>query len=143
MAGEEKTLKQIQAARSVVRDAMDLLETFSLRQDRNAESRFIYAAMTITRRRLEEVQSGLTDAQYRAHMSLENTAVVSKDLFEDVRLFRTIGPAQLSSLLKNRQLHRILQDLAEDKKGLGEPDQQNRDAKERGGNAETFEREAE
>ena len=118
MGGEAKTLKQIEAARSVIRDAMDLLETFCPRQDRKAEARFVYAAMTVTRRRLEEVSSELRDAHYRAHMSPENTATVSKDLFESVRLFRAIGPARLSNLLANRRLHRSLQDLDEGKQDL-------------------------
>jgi hypothetical protein len=111
MSGEEKTLKQVEAARSIIQDAMELLETFSPRQSRETEARFVYAAMTFTRRRLQEVHSGLNDACYRATMSPENTTIVSKELFEDVRLFRAIGPAQLSNLLKNRRLHRSLQEL--------------------------------
>lgn len=79
-----------------------------------------YAAMTITRRRLEEVHSELTSALYRATISPKNTTIVSKELFEYVRLFRAIGPAQLSSLLKNRRLHRSLQELDEAKQDLRE-----------------------
>jgi hypothetical protein len=116
MSGEVKTLKQIEAARSVMHDVSELLKTFSPRwDDRETEARFVYAAMTYTRRRLEEVQSALTAARYQAEMSPENTTIVSKELFEDVRLFRAIGPAQLSSLLKNRQLHHALQELDEAK----------------------------
>jgi hypothetical protein len=112
MSGEAKTLKQVEAAQSVIRDAMDLLETFSPRHDnRETEARFVYAAMTYTRRKLEDVHSQLRDAYYRATMTAENTTIVSKDLFEDVRMFRAIGPAQLSSLLKNRRLHRALREL--------------------------------
>jgi hypothetical protein len=116
MGGEEKTLKQVEAARSVISDAMELLETFSPRQDRTAEARFVYAAMTFTRTRLEEVHSELSSALYRATMSPENSTIVSRELFEDVRLFRAIGPAQLSNLLKNRRLHRALQELDEGKR---------------------------
>ena len=116
MSGEVKTLKQLEAAQSVIEDALELLKTFSPRQDdRKTEARFVYAAMTFTRVRLEEVHSELRSALYRATMSPENTAIVSKELFEDVRLFRTIGPAQLSGLLKNRRLHRALQELDEAK----------------------------
>jgi hypothetical protein len=115
MSGETKTHKQVEAARSVIKDAMELLETFSPRQDRTAEARFVYAAMTFTRTRLEEVHSELGSALYRATMSPQNTTIVSKELFEDVRQFRAIGPAQLSSLLKNRRLQRALQELEEGK----------------------------
>jgi hypothetical protein len=59
-------------------------------------------------------------ASYRAHVPPENTTIVAKELFEDVRQFRAIGPAQLSSLLKNRQLRRTLQELDEGKRGLSE-----------------------
>jgi hypothetical protein len=111
MSGEVKTLKQLEAAQSVIEDALELLKTFSPRQDRKTEDRFVYAAMTVTRVRLQEVDSELNSAHYRATMSPANTAIVSKELFEDVRLFRAIGPAQLASLLKNRQLHRALQEL--------------------------------
>ena len=111
MSGELKTLKQIEAAQSVIRDAMEILETFYPRQDRKAEARFVWAAMTVTRRRLNEVSSELSDAHYRAHLSPENNTIVSKALLEDVTLFRAMGPAQLSSLLKNRLLHRALQEI--------------------------------
>jgi hypothetical protein len=98
MSGEVKTLKQIEAARSVLHDAMELLESFSPRHDnRDTEARFVYAAMTYTRRRLEEVQSALTAARYQAEMSPENTTA--------------IGSTKLSSLLKNRKRHRALQEL--------------------------------
>ena len=59
MSGEAKTLKQIEAAESVVTDAMELLDTYSPRQDSRVETRLVYAAMTITRMRLREVQSEL------------------------------------------------------------------------------------
>lgn len=115
MGSEEKTLKQVEAARSVISDAMELLKTFSPRQDRTAEARFVYASMSFARTRLEEIHSELISALYRATMSPASTTIVSKELFENVRLFRAIGPAQLSSLLKNRQLHRALQELEEAK----------------------------
>jgi hypothetical protein len=121
MSGEAKTLKQVEAAQSVIEDVLALLETFSPRwADRETENRFVEAAMAITRRRLQEVHSELASAFHRARMSPENTTIVSKELFEDVRLFRAIGPAQLSSLLKNRRLRRSLQELDEAKQDLSE-----------------------
>lgn len=115
MSGEAKTLKQIEAAQSVIRDAMELIATFSPHwDDRETEARFVYVAMTFTLRRLKDVHSELSAACYRATMSPENTTMVSKELFEVVRLFRAIGPTQLSGLLKSRQRHRALQrELAE------------------------------
>jgi hypothetical protein len=115
MSCETKTLKQIEAARSVVRDTIELLDTYLPRENREDGARFVYAAMTITRRRLEEVDSELYHAHHRATESPENTTIVSKEAFEDVRAFRAIGPARLSSLLKNRKLHRSLQKLEEAK----------------------------
>ena len=102
MSGEAKTLKQIEAAQSVVTDAMELLDTYSPRKDRKVATRFVCAAMTVTRKRLREVQSELYHAYLRAATSPENTTIVSKEAFEDVRLFRAIGPTRLSDLLKER-----------------------------------------
>lgn len=115
MSDEAKTLKQIEAAQSVTRDALELLETFYPRRSRETEARFIYAAMTFARSRLQKVYSELNEALYRATISPEHTTIVSKELFEDVRLFRAIGPAQLSGLLKNRRLNRGLRELDEAK----------------------------
>lgn len=106
MSGEAKTQKQIETAQSVVTDAMELLDTYSPRQDREVEARFVYAAMTVTRRRLREVQSELFHAGLRAATSPENTTIVSKEAFEDVRLFRAIGPTRLSDLLEKRRKKR-------------------------------------
>jgi hypothetical protein len=39
MSGEAKKLTQIEAAQSVVRDVMELLDTYSPREDRSAEAR--------------------------------------------------------------------------------------------------------
>jgi hypothetical protein len=119
MSGEAKTLTQIEAAQSVVNDAMELLDTYSPRQDRRVEARFVYAAMTVTRRRLREVQSELSDAYLRAAMAPENTTIVSKEAFEDVRLFRAIGPTRLSNLLKDRQLFKAAGEAEQD---LGDGD---------------------
>jgi hypothetical protein len=102
MGGEAKTLKQIEAAESVVADAMELLDTYSPRRSREVSARFVYAAMTVTRKRLREVKSELFHAHLRAATSPENTTIVSREAFEDVRLFRAIGPARLSDLLKER-----------------------------------------
>jgi hypothetical protein len=114
MSGETKTLKQIQAAEAVIRDVMALLETFHPRWDgRKTEARFICAAMMFTHKRLQEVRSELTAAYYRAAMSPDKTTIVSKEAFEDVRQFRTLGPAQLSNLLKNRRFQRRLQETEE------------------------------
>jgi hypothetical protein len=113
MSGEAKTLTQIEAAQSVVKDAMELLDTYSPRQDRRVEDRFVYAAMTVTRRRLREVESELFQAYLRAAVAPENTTIVSKEAFEDVKLFRAIGPTRLSNLLKDRQLFKATKDLEE------------------------------
>jgi hypothetical protein len=117
MSGEAKTLTQIEAAQSVVNDALELLDTYYPRQDRKVEARFVYAAMTVTRRRLREVESELSQAYLRAAMAPENTTIVSKEAFEDVRLFRAIGPTRLSNLLKDRRLFidDTLRDLEEAK----------------------------
>jgi hypothetical protein len=117
MSGEAKTLTQIEAAQSVVNDALELLDTFYPRQDRKVEARFVYAAMTVTRRRLREVESELSQAYLRAVTAPENTTIVSKEAFEDVRLFRAIGPTRLSNLLKDRRLFidDTLRDLEEAK----------------------------
>jgi hypothetical protein len=118
MSGEAKTLKQVEAAQSVIRDALSLLETFSPRQNRETEARFVYAAMTLTRMRLEDVQAELSKARFRATVSPVSAAIVSKEVLEDVRMFRALGPPRLSSLLKSRLLDRARQRH----EGLGEDD---------------------
>jgi hypothetical protein len=121
MSGDAKTLTQIEAAQTVVNNALELLDTYYPRQDRRIEARFVYAAMTVTRRRLREVQSELSHAHFRAAMAPENTTIVSKEAFADVRLFRAIGPTQLSNLLKGRRLFMedTLRDFEEAPKAVG------------------------
>jgi hypothetical protein len=103
VGGEAKTLKQIEAAQSIIRDALSLLETFSPRQSRETEERFIYAAMTSTRTKLNGVQAELSNARYRAALSPLNATTVSREVLEEVRVFRALGPARLADLLKNRR----------------------------------------
>jgi hypothetical protein len=62
--------------------------------------------MTITRRRLREVDTELFHAYLRASVAPEKTTIVSKEAFEDIRLFRAIGPTQLSNLRKDRGIFR-------------------------------------
>lgn len=106
MSGEAKTLKQVEAAQLIIRDVMGLLETFRPQGSRDTEVRFIDAAMTLSHRRLKSVDAELSDARYRAIVSPENTTIVSKEAFEEVRMFRALGPARLANLLKSRQSDR-------------------------------------
>lgn len=122
MSSEAKTLTQIKAAKSVVADVMDLLDTYSPRHDRRVEERFVDAAMTVTRRRLREVESELSQAYLRASVAPEETTIVSKEALEDVRLFRAIGPARLSNLLKDRLLFKATKDLEEFEQDAREAD---------------------
>jgi hypothetical protein len=124
LSGEARTLKQIDAARSVIHDALSLLETFSPRENRETEARFIYAAMASTRTRLEGVQAELSGARYGATISPVNTAIVSAEVLEDVRVFRALGTARLVNLLKSRLLDRARQmdDGAPENDGAAAPE---------------------
>jgi hypothetical protein len=103
MGGQAKTLKQIDAAKSVVDDVMDLLDTYGRPADRKIEGQFLNAVMTIARIRVREIQSELSQAHLRAFTSPEHVTVVDKTTFDHISWFRAVGPTHLSNLLAGRR----------------------------------------
>jgi hypothetical protein len=103
MGGQAKTLKQIDAAKSVVDDVMDLLDTYGRPTERKIEGLFLNAVTAIARIRVREIQTELSQAHLRAFTSPEHVTVVDKTVLDHLTWFRAIGPAHLSSLLAGRR----------------------------------------
>ncbi|MDA9401505.1 hypothetical protein XH79_22625 [Bradyrhizobium sp. CCBAU 45389] len=102
MGGEPKTLKQIEAAQSVLNDILEIIDNSSRgrRAHNDIEGRFRHAVNVIARSRLKEIDRILSDAWARAHQSSNEIAIVDRSAFDDIRWFRSIGPAKLSKLAR-------------------------------------------
>jgi hypothetical protein len=52
---------------------------------------------------VREIQRELSQAHLRAFTSPEHVAVVDKTVFDDLSVFRAIGPTRLANLLAGRK----------------------------------------
>ena len=102
MGGEPKTLKQIETAQSVLDDILEIIDNSSRgrRAHNDIEGRFRDAVNVLARSRLKEIGRILSDAWARAYESSNEVAIVDRSAFDDIRWFRSIGPAKLSRLAR-------------------------------------------
>lgn len=102
MGGEPKTLKQIEAAQSVLRDIFEIIDRSGRgrRAHDDIEGRFRDAVNVIARDRLYEIKRTLSDAWNHAVQLSDQVAIVDRSAFDDIRWFRSIGPAKLSKLAR-------------------------------------------
>jgi hypothetical protein len=102
MGGEPKTLKQIEAAQSVLNDILEIIDRGGRgrRAHNDIEGRFRDAVNVIARSRLKEISRILSDAWSDAYQSSNQVAIVDRSAFDDIRWFRSIGPAKLSKLAR-------------------------------------------
>jgi hypothetical protein len=99
---EPKTLQQIETAQSVLNDVLEIIDCDrrGRREHDDIEGRFRDAVNVIARHRLKEISKILSDAWARAFKSSDQVALVDRSAFEDIRWFRSIGPAKLSRLAR-------------------------------------------
>jgi len=104
MGREPKTLKQIETAQAVLNDILEIIESDrrGRRGHGDIEGRFRDAVNVIARSRLKEISKILSDAWAHAFKSSDQVALVDRSAFEDIRWFRSIGPAKLSELARRR-----------------------------------------
>jgi hypothetical protein len=102
LGGEPKTLKQIEAAQSVLNDILEIIDRSGRgrRAHNDIEDRFRDAVNVIARSRLKEISRILSDAWNDAYQSSNQVAIVDRSAFDDIRWFRSIGPAKLSKLAR-------------------------------------------
>jgi hypothetical protein len=102
MGREPKTLKQIETAQSVLNDVLEIIasDRRGRRGHDDIEGRFRDAVNVIARSRLKEISKILSDAWAHAYESSDQVALVDRSAFEDIRWFRSIGPAKLSKLAR-------------------------------------------